>query len=60
MPNELAAEQCGGILEVGIRRVCKLKTNAKEITSKTRTAAASGALGARHFLIEHITKHKTL
>ena len=43
--NEPSAEQCGQFPEVSSHQTYKRKWKRKETTSKTRTAAAGGALG---------------
>ena len=44
--NGFAAEQCGCIPAAYSHQACERRPTAKETTSKSRTAAASGALGA--------------
>jgi hypothetical protein len=45
--NVPSAAQCGRFPEAGIHQTCKRWRLRKETTSKTRTAAAGGALGVK-------------
>jgi hypothetical protein len=49
VPNEPSAEQCGRFPEGGIHQTYQQSWKRKETTSKSRTAAAGGALYVMQF-----------